>query len=92
MTRIILGRVGAIATCLILRIKADGDVTLANAGHLAPYFNGVEIQMEGALPIGMLPQAEFSVMHFQLARGDTLMLMSDGVAEAQDQHKNLFGF
>ena len=48
--------------------------------------------MEGALPIGMLPQAEFSVMHFQLAPGDTLMLMSDGVAEAQDQHKNLFGF
>jgi hypothetical protein len=86
------GRVGAIATCLILRITADGDVTLANAGHLAPYLNGVEMQMEGALPMGMLPHAEFTVMHFQLAPGDTLMLMSDGVAEAQDQHKNLFGF
>jgi hypothetical protein len=86
------GRVGAIATCLILRITADGGVTLANAGHLAPYLNGVEIQMEGALPIGMLPQADFSVTHFELAPGDTLMLMSDGVVEAQDQHKNLFGF
>jgi Stage II sporulation protein E (SpoIIE) len=86
------GRVGAIATCLILRITADGDVTLANAGHLAPYLNGVEMQMEGALPMGMLPHADFTVMHFQLAPGDTLMLMSDGVAEAQDQHKNLFGF
>jgi hypothetical protein len=86
------GRVGAIATCLILRITADGEVTLANAGHLAPYLNGVEMQMEGALPMGMLPHAEFTVMHFQLAPGDTLMLMSDGVAEAQDQHKNLFGF
>jgi hypothetical protein len=85
-------RVGAVATCLILRITADGDVTLANAGHLAPYLNGLEMQMEGALPIGMLPQADFSVMHFQLAPGDTLVLMSDGVAEAQDQHKNLFGF
>jgi serine phosphatase RsbU (regulator of sigma subunit) len=31
-------------------------------------------------------------MHFKLAPGDTLMLMSDGVAEAQDEHKNLFGF
>ena len=40
------GRVGAIATCLILRISADGEVTLANAGHLAPYLNGVEMQME----------------------------------------------
>jgi hypothetical protein len=86
------GRGGASATCLILRITADGDVTLANAGHLAPYLNGVELDMEGALPIGVLPEADFSVMHFRLAPGDTLMLMSDGVAEAQDEHKNLFGF
>jgi serine phosphatase RsbU (regulator of sigma subunit) len=50
------------------------------------------MEMEGALPMGMLPHADFTVMHFQLAPGDTLMLMSDGVAEAQDQHKNLFGF
>jgi hypothetical protein len=85
-------RGGAIATCLILRIAADGEVTLANAGHLAPYLNGVEMQMEGALPLGMLSEAEFTVMHFQLAPGDTLILMSDGVAEAQDEHKKLFGF
>jgi Stage II sporulation protein E (SpoIIE) len=86
------GRGGASATCLILRITADGDVTLANAGHLAPYLNGVELDMEGALPMGVLPEADFPVMHFRLAPGDTLMLMSDGVAEAQDEHKNLFGF
>jgi hypothetical protein len=86
------GRGGASATCLILRITADGEVTLANAGHLAPYLNGVEINMEGALPIGVLPEADFPVMHFQLAPGDTLMLMSDGVAEAQDENKKLFGF
>jgi hypothetical protein len=86
------GRGGSTATCLILRITADGDVTLANAGHLAPYLNGVEIEMEGALPIGILPEADFPVMHFHLAPGDTLMLMSDGVAEAQDERKKLFGF
>jgi hypothetical protein len=85
-------RGGSSATCLILRITADGEVTLANAGHLAPYLNGTEMEMEGALPIGVLPQADFTVMHFQLAPGDTLMLMSDGVAEAQDERKQLFGF
>jgi serine phosphatase RsbU (regulator of sigma subunit) len=85
-------RGGASATCLILRITSDGDVTLANAGHLAPYLNGAEIDMEGALPIGVLAEADFPVMHFHLEPGDTLMLMSDGVAEAQDEHKNLFGF
>jgi hypothetical protein len=85
-------RGGSTATCLILRITAEGDVTMANAGHLAPYLNGKEMEMEGALPLGILPGADFSVMHYQLAPGDTLMLMSDGVAEAQDEHKNLFGF
>jgi hypothetical protein len=85
-------RGGSSATCLILKITAEGDVTLANAGHLAPYLNGVEMEMEGALPLGVLPGADFSVMHFQLAPGDTLMLMSDGVAEAQDEDKKLFGF
>jgi hypothetical protein len=85
-------RGGASATCLILRIAANGEVTLANAGHLPPYLNGVEMQMEGALPIGVIPGADFLVMHFTLAPADTLMLMSDGVAEAQDAHKELFGF
>jgi hypothetical protein len=48
-------RGGAIATCPILRITADGDLTLANAWHLAPYLNCMELLMEGTLPIGMLP-------------------------------------
>jgi serine phosphatase RsbU (regulator of sigma subunit) len=48
--------------------------------------------MEGALPLGMKVNAEFSVMRFQFAPGDTLMLMSDGIAEAQDEHGQLFGF
>ena len=86
------GRGRASATCLILQIGTDGHVTLANAGHLPPYRNGVELEMGGSLPIGVVPGAEFFVSHFTLAPGDTLMLMSDGVAEAQDQHKQLFGF
>ena len=86
------GRGHAHATCLALRIEADGSVTLANAGHLPPYLNGEELPMEGAMILGMTPDAEFSVMHFQLALGDRLVLMSDGIAEAQDEHGNLFGF
>jgi hypothetical protein len=86
------GRGRASATCLILQITKDGQVTMANAGHLPPYLNGAEVPMEGSLPIGVIPGAEFFVTHFTMAPGDTLMLMSDGVAEAQDQHKQLFGF
>src|ERR1017187_7504739 len=87
-----LGRSDAQATCLALRIGADGAATLANAGHLPPYLNGEPLPMEGALPLGMIEAAEFSVMHFQLKKGDKLMLMSDGIAEATDANGTLFGF
>ena len=86
------GRGQAHATCLALSIGSDGAAVLANAGHLPPYLNGKELAMEGAVPLGMVSGAEFSVMRFQLAQGDTLILMSDGVAEAQDRHGSLFGF
>ena len=86
------GRGQSYATCLALLIAADGAVTLANAGHLPPYLNGKELPMEGAPPLGMLSGAEFSGMRFALAPGDTLMLMTDGVVEAQDEKGQLFGF
>jgi hypothetical protein len=86
------GRGHSFATCLALRIAADGSVTLANAGHLPPYLNGKELPMEGALPLGMIPNAEFSVMRFELAPDDRLLLLSDGVVEAQNEQGYLFGF
>ncbi len=82
----------ASATCLILRIDPDGSVIIANAGQLPPYLNGKEVEMEGALPLGTIPEAEHSVMALRLNSGDILTLMSDGVVEAQDAHGNLFGF
>jgi hypothetical protein len=82
----------ASATCVMLRIDADGLVTLANAGHLAPYLNGREMEMEGALPLGVIEGMDFPVMTFQMKQGDSLVLMSDGIAEAQNQAGALFGF
>ena len=86
------GREHASATCEILRISAQGAVTMAHAGHLPPYLNGNEVQMEGALPLGMIAGVEFPSQSLQLQPGDELTLMSDGVAEAQDSHGQLFGF
>ena len=88
----LMGRGDARATCVALRITKDGNATLANAGHLPPYRNGEPMAMEGALPLGMIEGAEFSVMHFQLKDGDRLVLMSDGIVEATDTKGNLFGF
>ena len=35
-------------------LLADGEVMLANAGHMPPYLNGKPVVMEGALPLGMM--------------------------------------
>jgi hypothetical protein len=88
----LIGRGDAQATCLALRISADGNVLLANAGHLPPYLNGEPLEMEGALPLGMRADVDLSVVRFKLAVGDRLVLMSDGIVEAQDIAGNLFGF
>jgi len=88
----LIGRGDAQATCLALRIEADGAVTLANAGHVPPYLNSEELLMEGALPLGMFEGAEPSVTHLQLQPQDKLVLMSDGIAEATDANGQLYGF
>jgi serine phosphatase RsbU (regulator of sigma subunit) len=82
----------AIATCLILRIDPDGTGIIANAGQLSPYLNGKEIEMEGAFPIGIVPDGDFSIASFALQDGDNLFMMSDGVVEATDPQGTLFGF
>ena len=86
------GRGSVYATCFALRIDPQGNVALANAGHLPPYLNGEEMDLAGALPLGMAAEAEFTTMNFFLKPCDALLMMTDGVAEAQDAQGQLFGF
>ena len=81
-----------LVTCLALSIQQDGSAFLVNAGHLPPYLNGNELAMEGLLPLGAESSISFPVLRFQFAEGDSLMLMTDGVAEAQNAQGQLFGF
>jgi hypothetical protein len=81
-----------LVTCLALRLEQDGGVALVNAGHLPPYLNGNELSIEGALPLGAVVGLEFPASRFTLAAGDTLLLMTDGVVEAQSSDGQLFGF
>ena len=82
----------ATATCLVMRITADGGCSIANAGHLPPYLNGRELEMEGALPLGTLAGLDYTMTRLQLNERDVLMLMTDGVVEAQNDDGELFGF
>ncbi len=46
-------RLGGFATCLCAEFAANGTLTVANAGHLAPYRNGEELELDSAFPLGI---------------------------------------
>ncbi len=83
---------GGFATCCVARIGQDGAVTIANAGHLAPYVNGVELKLSPGLPLGLAAVVEYEEEHFKLEPDQTLTFVSDGVVEARNAQGELFGF
>jgi serine phosphatase RsbU (regulator of sigma subunit) len=83
---------GGFVTCAVVRLDPDGPVTLANAGHLPPYLNGKEVPLPGSLPLGVSSFSEYGQTAFTLGAGDRLFLLTDGIAEAQNQAKELLGF
>ena len=83
---------GGFSTALAAHITADGRVTLANAGHLSPYLNGTEVELPGALPLGVARGVRYETTQFRIDPGSRLTFYSDGVIEAQNQKGELFGF
>lgn len=79
-------------TALAAFIADDGLVTLANAGHLSPYLDGQEIELPGALPLGIEGGGRFEPIKVELRPGSRLTFLSDGVVEAQNERGELFGF
>jgi sigma-B regulation protein RsbU (phosphoserine phosphatase) len=91
LNRRLVGRGSGFTTCLSIRLSPSGAMTLANAGHLAPYRNGLELPCPPALPLGFDPDATFPEEMFNLNYGDRLTLLTDGVPEASCGEE-LFGF
>ena len=83
---------GGFTTCLVLRSDAAGELTIANAGHIAPYVAGKELPLANGLPLGLAADATYAERCFQLMPDQQLTLLTDGVVEARDQAGALFGF
>ena len=79
-------------TCLAARLDPSGRVTIANAGHLAPWLNGDEIAFTGSLPLSVVASAAPEQVVLEMRSGDRLTLLTDGVVEARDPQGVLFGF
>ncbi len=79
-------------TACCVRISLAGDFTVANAGHIAPYLSGRELETPPALPLGLLPDQKYELVQGRLEPGERLVLLSDGVPEARDPQGELYGF
>ena len=92
-------------TCLyaILNLES-GLLRYANAGHDLPYRRrrrsssnnngggGAEELRATGMPLGLLPGMSYEEKEIVLARGDSVLFYSDGLVEAHDPHRQMFGF
>jgi serine phosphatase RsbU (regulator of sigma subunit) len=83
-------------TCLYgILDPATGRLRYANAGHNPPYVHTrdgvVELRATG-MPLGLMPAMSYEEKETTLGLGDTLLLHSDGLAEAHDPERKMFGF
>lgn len=82
------------ATLFYGQLSADGQLRFCNAGHNPPLVYGVDglRRIEsGGMPVGMFEMAPYSGDQITLKPGDTMMLYSDGVTEAQNVAGEEFG-
>jgi serine phosphatase RsbU (regulator of sigma subunit) len=83
-------------TCLYgVLDPSTGRLRYANAGHNPPYVHTrdgvVELRATG-MPLGAMPDMTYEEKEATLAPGDTVLLHSDGLVEAHDRERRMFGF
>ena len=71
-----------------------GNIDFANAGHVPPLFitkKGVERLHITDLVVGLFPQAQYRNQAVRLEQGDSLVLFTDGVTEAENEKEDQLG-
>jgi serine phosphatase RsbU (regulator of sigma subunit) len=81
------------ATVIIARIRENGECEYVNCGHVPPLVvseEQVQRPAHGNLPVGLLPDAKYESDRCQLKPGDRLILVTDGVTEAENARGDFF--
>jgi phosphoserine phosphatase RsbU/P len=81
------------ATMIITRLRNDGDLEYVNCGHVPPvWICGGEVlrPSHGNLPVGLLADATYSSDRCQMRPGDRMILVTDGVTEAENARGDMF--
>jgi serine phosphatase RsbU (regulator of sigma subunit) len=74
---------------------ATGQLTYCNAGHNPPYLlrassGKLEALFRTGMPLGILKEVDWACTSAQLEEGDTLLLYTDGLTDAQDREGRFY--
>jgi sigma-B regulation protein RsbU (phosphoserine phosphatase) len=82
------------ATLVCGHFNGDGEVEVCNAGHCYPLHAGhggmTRVESTG-LPLGLFAEGEYGSHKLRLARGDSLVLYTDGLSESCDGGGQQYG-
>src|SRR5215216_2625528 len=83
-------------TCLAALLDSrSGRLHYANAGHDPPYVrhaDGVGRLRARGMPLGLMPNMSYEQKEITLEPGESVLLYSDGLVEAHDPRREMFGF
>src|SRR5215207_1404406 len=86
-------------TCLYAILDSEtGLLTYANAGHDLPYrrragrSQGAEELRAIGMPLGLMPGMGYEEKEISLGKGESVLFYSDGLVEAHDPRREMFGF
>jgi len=75
--------------------NGEAHIELVNGGHVSPLVvradGRIETVTDGDLPVGLLDFARFHAISITLAVGDRIILLSDGISEAENVDGMEFG-
>jgi PAS domain S-box-containing protein len=83
-------------TCLVALLDSRiGRLQYANAGHDLPYVrhaDGVSELRATGMPLGLMSNMSYEQKEIALKPGESVLLYSDGLVEAHDPRREMFGF
>lgn len=85
---------GQYATLICGQLGANGEIEIANAGHLPAIHvsrSGAEQMDSTNMPLGMFSKTRYTAYRRQLEPGDTLLLYTDGISEARNSIGTEYG-
>jgi len=86
--------VGKYVTLVLVKLMPDGAAEYLNCGHIHPLLlrgDRIERLTESNLIVGLLPEVTYVAGHCTLQPGDRLLLVTDGIVEAENSAGEVFG-